>query len=378
MKPILSSINKSSASIQAIGNSHIASKKRWIFTIASAFLISILGVAPSVAQENPKEIRIVNSGAGTGGRPLASGTAFTVVHQHKLLEEEFAKDGIAVKWSFFPGAGPATNEAAAAGLVDFALHGDLPLIVGRSTGLKHKIILSLGRFGDTYFVVPSGSNAKTLADLKGKKIGIFKGTNAQLIFNRFVTKHGFTEKDFRTINLNSDGIRQSLTTGDIDGAITTPFSLEARGVVRTLITETRSPEITGVLSLWVSESFETQYPHIVQRVVNRFVDAAHWVSLEENRNSYFELSARSGLNTLSDLQKSEKSYSLGERFSPLIDDYFKASITEAIRLSKEFKLIRRDVSTEGWFEDKYLKQALKEKNLESHWAELDAEGNPKQ
>lgn len=356
--------------------------KKFIKASISYVSVLVLGVVsltalPSVAQENPKEIRIVKSGAGTGGRPLSNGNVLGIVHQHKLLEDEFAKDGINVKWSFFPGAGPATNEAAAAGLVDFALHGDLPLIVGRSTGLKHKIILSLGRFGDTHFVVPSGSNAKTLADLKGKKIGLFKGTNAQLILNRFFTKHGFTEKDFRTINLNADGIRQSLTTGDIDGAITNPYSLEARGVVKTLITETRSPDITGVLSLWVSEDFESKYPHIVQRVVNRFVDAAHWVSLDENRNAYFELGARAGQYTFSDFQKSEANYDLKERFNPLIDDYFKASITEAIRLAKEFKLIRRDVSTDGWLEDKYLRAALKEKGLEDYWPPYDEKGNVK-
>lgn len=338
--------------------------------LSSGFIFS----PNTFSAENPKEIRIGFSNAGSGGRPLASGSVLAVVHQKKILEEEFAKDGIRIVWNFFPGAGPATNEAAAAGQIDFGYHGDLPLIVGRSTGLKHKIILGGGRFGDTHFVVPSGSSAKTLADLKGKKIAMFKGTNGQLIFNRFIAKHGFTEKDFRTISLNTEGIRQSLTTGDIDGAITAPFSLEARGVVRTLITETKSPDITGVLSIWVTEDFEKNYSHIVQRVVNRLVEATVWLSDEENRQEYFEISARAGLLTLADLQRSEANYTLKERYNPLLDDYFRESIKEAIRLSKEFKLIRRDVSTEGWFEDKYLKKAIEEQNLQGFWDEYDENG----
>lgn len=349
-------------------------KRVAIVASALAFVSGFIVSANTLAQENPKEIRIAYSGAGSGGRPLASGSVIAVVHQKKILEEEFAKDGIRVVWNFFPGAGPATNEAAAAGQIDFGYHGDLPLIVGRSTGLKHKIILGCGRFGDTHFVVPSGSSAKTLADLKGKKIAMFKGTNGQLIFNRFIAKHGFTEKDFRTISLSAEAIRQSLTTGDIDGAITAPFSLEARGVVRTLITETKSPDITGVLSFWVTEDFESKYPHIVQRVVNRLVEASVWLSDEANRQEYFELSARAGLFTLADLQRSEATYTLKERFNPLLDEYFRSSIAEAIRLSREFKLTRRDVSTEGWFEDKYLNKAIEEQNLQSFWDEYDKNG----
>lgn len=352
------------------------SKWRRILSVglSTGLVLTSFYAGGSLAANQPKEIRIGYSNAGTGGRPLASGSIFAVAHQQKLLEEEFAKDGIKVVWNFFPGAGPATNEATAAGQIDFGYHGDLPLIVGRSTGLKHKIIFGAGRFGDTHLVVPSGSTAKTLADLKGKKIAVFKGTNGQLIFNRFIKKHGFSEKDFRVISLNTEATRQSLTTGDIDASITTPYSLEARGVVRTLITERRSPDITGVLSFWVTEEFEVQYPDIVQRVVNRLVDAAAWTSDEANRQAYFEIAARAGIFTLQDFQRSEEPYLLKERYTPLLDEYFRSSIQEAIRLAKEFKLIRRDVSTEGWFEDKYLVAAIKAKQLEGVWDEYDASG----
>lgn len=114
-------------------------------------LIGLSGHARAAGK--PASIRIGFPGAGTGGRPLPTSgfTANTVFRSE--LEQEFAADGIKIEWKYFVGAGPALNESFANGLLDFCFgHGDLPLIVGRSTGLKHKILLSSGRGSDVYLV----------------------------------------------------------------------------------------------------------------------------------------------------------------------------------------------------------------------------------
>lgn len=128
-----------------------------------------------------------------------------------VLEQEFKKDGIHVKWLFFPGAGPATNEALANGKVDFAFQGDLPSLVGRSTGLKTKVLFSTGRFGPVYVAVPADSSAEELRGSEGKKFSIFKGTNGQIVFNRILAKYGFTERDLRVINQDSYSARTALS-----------------------------------------------------------------------------------------------------------------------------------------------------------------------
>src|SRR6188768_3980152 len=163
---------------------------RFMKTKALLLAASLAGITAQ-AEEKPTVVRIAFSGAGTGGRPVGSGTTLAIAHQLGSINKELKADNIKVEWNFYPGAGPATNEALANKLIDFAYHGDLPLIVGRSTGLKHKILLSLGRFGNTYFVVPAESNAKTLADLKGKRISVNKGTAGQLTLNRVFERYGF-------------------------------------------------------------------------------------------------------------------------------------------------------------------------------------------
>jgi sulfonate transport system substrate-binding protein len=294
-----------------------------------------------------------------------------------VFEEEFRKDGIQVKWVFFPSAGPGVNEAFANGLVDFSGHGDLPLIVGRSTGLRHRIVSTYGRGENYFFVVPADSTAQSIADLKGKRLAINKGTASQLTLNRVLKRYGFSEKDFRVISADNDTQKASLATRDIDGTIISPFDLEARGIARTLIAFRQDLSLGTPTSFWVSEAFEQKYPHIVQRVVTALTRGAAWAADEKNREEQFQLWAKAGSTPYVDFKKSWAGQPLKLRLSPLIDEYYVAALQKAVDEAREFKLIRRDVSLDGWIEPKYQKQALKELNLEHFWTEYDASGKPR-
>jgi sulfonate transport system substrate-binding protein len=349
---------------------------KFMKTKALLLAASLAGIAAQ-AGENPTVVRIAFSGAGTGGRPLGSGTVLAIAHQLGSINKELQADNIKVEWNFYPGAGPATNEALANKLIDFAYHGDLPLIVGRSTGLKHKVLLSLGRFGNTYFVVPAESNAKTLADLKGKRISVNKGPAGQLTLNRVFERYGFKEKDFKVISMNTDNTKAALATGDIDGAIISPFDLQSRGIARILFEIPRDPKVTSVGTFWVTEDFEKKYPATTQKVVTALVKAAHWASEEKNRDQVFKYWGAAGSVPYSDFLKTWDGYTLKERNSPLLDEYYVTTLQRAIAEAKGFKLIRRDVSLDYWLEPKYLNNALKELGLQNYWQENDKDGNIK-
>lgn len=336
------------------------------------------GTARAQTAGKPATIRIGFPGAGTGGRPLPS-TGFTanVVFRNEL-EQEFAADGIKIEWKYYVGAGPALNEAYANGLLDFCFgHGDLPLIVGRSTGLKHKILLSSERGGDSYFVVPASSTAKAVADLKGKTLSVQKGTAGQLRMYRFLAKYGFNEpeKEFRIISQIRDDRVASLSTGDIAGAMETPFGLEARGVAKRLAEIYDDPYINTPGSVWVGEAFEQRYPDLVQRIVNRLVKIAHWSTQEANRETQYQLWTRSGVNTYIDNKQTwARVKDLRTRINPLLDEYYLSSIQRSVDEIKKYRLIRRDVSLDGWIEPKYLNNALREQKLETYWPTQDASG----
>lgn len=355
--------------------------KRRIFAAALG-AVTLLGAAlPSVvhAEDKPKVIRIGFPQAGTGGRPLPSGSFPATAELQGAIEEEFKADGIKIVWNHYVGAGPALNEAYANGLIDFAFgHGDLPLIVGWSTGLKRKVIMSSSRFGNSYFVVPSTSNAKTLADLKGKKLATFKGTAGQLTLYRWLEKFNLADKDFRVISLNNDDTKAALATGDIDGTVITPFDLEARGIAKHIHEIDDDPDLSSPGTVWVGNEFEQKYPAIVQRVVNRLLKVAVWSSTEANREKLFQYWAQAGSTPYIDYKKSWSNVSdLRTRVNPLLDEYYVASLQRSINETKKFKLIRRDVNLSEFLEPKYLNQALKEQGLEDYWPQYDAAGKIK-
>jgi len=347
-------------------------------SLGAPALIGLSQAARAAEDNKPTTIRIGFPGAGTGGRPLpSSGYTANVVFLGEI-EKEFKADNIKIEWKYYVGAGPALNEAFANGLLDFCFgHGDLPLIVGRSTGLKHKIIASSGRGGDVYFLTPSASPANQIADLKGKTLSVQKGTAGQLTLYRFLAKYGFNdpEKEFRIISQITDDRRASLATGDIAGTIDTPWGLEARGITKRIAEVHDDLDINSPGTVWVGEAFEQQYPDIVQRVVNRLVKVAQWSAQDANREQQYQLWTRSGVNTYIDNKKEwDRVKDLRTRHSPLLDDYYKAQIQKAIVETRKYRLTRRDVNFETWLEPKYLNNALRELKQESYWPIQAADG----
>jgi sulfonate transport system substrate-binding protein len=295
-----------------------------------------------------------------------------------MLEEEFKADGIRIEWTFLRGAGPAVNELYANGLVDFSLLGDLPSIIGRSSGLKTRILAATAIRGSTYVAVPSDSSITSLKDLKGKRVAMFKGTNIQLAINKILEKHGLSEKDIRFINMDTATAKAALTTKDIDAAFGGSDYLQLRdqGIAK-IIYNSRDddPRFLRHCSFVGSEDFIRKYPEITQRVVNTLVRAAKWISdSDQNPSPVYQLWSKSGVqfaNYKSDLAAT----SLKVNASPLLDPYIVSTYKWNIREAKRFGLIRGDIDFDKWVEPKFLQRALKEQNLEHYWKPVDESGN---
>ena len=59
-------------------------------------------------------------------------------------------------------------------------------MIGKASRLDTKLILAGGTHDNTYLVVAPGSSAKSWADLKGKRIGFFRGTSVHLALNQII------------------------------------------------------------------------------------------------------------------------------------------------------------------------------------------------
>lgn len=336
------------------------------------------GAGPASA-ENPKVIRFGYPGVGVGNRPFVGGSTFSTVHGRALLEAEFKQDGIPVAFTFFKGAGPALNEAAANGLLDIWHEGDLPAIVARAGGLRTKVLLASSTRGNQYVAVPADSPVTRLEELKGRRVAVFKGTTGHLHAVSFFAAHGLAERDLRLINMDTATGKAALATKDIDALVggTDLIELRNRGIAK-IIYSTRgdSPTFFTQGTLIATEDFIKRYPHVVQRIVNVWVAAARWNSEPEHRQEVFQNWARSG-TPYGTYKEDYEGIDLKVKSSPLLDDYIAQRYRDGIQDSKRFGYIRAPFAVEDWFDPTFLAKALKTTGLENYWVEFDAEGRPK-
>lgn len=346
--------------------------------VSLLFVILSIPAATSVIAAEPDVVRIGVASQGFGDPPVFGGSpAATAQLQHRV-EDALKPDGIKVEWLFFKGAGPAVNEALADRQLDFAYQGDLPSVLGRANGLKTKLLLESNVRTGVYLAVPPDSDIKSVKDLRGKRVGIFRGTNLQLVADNVLQANGLSERDLRVINLDTAAAEAALASKGVDAVFLdyNLFKLQRQGLAKIVYASRESgPQYTRQAHFLVLDDFERDHPDVVQKVVTSLVQASQWSSDEANRSALFALWAKSGVPVES-WQAEYANQQLKDRTSPLIDPFivarYQAVADDALRL----KLIRQPVSVNGWFEPKYLDHALKTLKLETYWPRFDASGKP--
>lgn len=353
--------------------------KIWKPIRAAALALSLLPLA-SVQAQPAEPLKVIRLGVATGGvgsNPIRHGGSPTALaYTDGVLEEEFKKDGITVEWVFFKGAGPAVNEALVNRQLDFAWQGDLPSIVHRSNGVKTRIILGSGVRTGLYLGVQPDSGIQGLEDLKGKKVGLFKGTNLHLAAVRALAAHGIKERDVKFVNLDLAAGRTALINKDIDAVFDYVglFDLRDKGLAKVVWSAAQdSYKYTRQTALLVTDDFARQYPAAVQRVVTASVKIAHKYSDENRRAELFE---KWGKAEYPDKVWREDfiGQPLRVRQSPLLDPFLVERYRDSARESAGLKLIRSTPEIDGWFDRSFLNASLQELKLEHYWPAYAADG----
>lgn len=116
-------------------------------------------------------------------------------------------------------AGPAIMEAFSANSLDFGCLGDQPCISAIATGCPAEIIGTYRtQKTGTAIIAGKDSGIKTIADLRGKQIGLTLGSNAEHLLNLVLEDAGLTQKDVEIISLEQGDMMTTLQSGQIDAA----------------------------------------------------------------------------------------------------------------------------------------------------------------
>lgn len=322
--------------------------KRVISLFAAPALAGLL--AFSAQADELKEIRIAVPDLSAGTQHSGGGIV-DVLRDQQIFEKAFADQGIKIQWSFFKGAGPVINEAFANGQVDLAYLGDLAAIIGKSNGLDTRLLSASARGVKQYLGVVPGSGIKTLQDLKGKRVAIFRGTATQLSFDAALASVGLSEKDVKVINLDFNAAVAALAAKQIDASWGSSglTALQAKGLAELPLNTKNLGGAGSVQSVLVGTGkFVDGHPEAVAKLLKAQQQAVEWLTQDSNKDAYVQLV--SGLASYPPviLTQDLKDQNLSEVFPSTLDPLFLENLQGKVDLAAQQKLIRKPFKVNEW------------------------------
>jgi len=199
-----------------------------------------------------------------------------VLKRFGWLDDDFKKDGTAVKWVFSAGSNRAL-EYLNAGSIDIGSSAGLAALLAKANGNPIKTPYIFSRPEWTALVVPKDSPIKTLADLKGKKVAATKGTDPYLFLLRALHSVGLKRTDIEHVALQHADGRAALEQGRVDAWAGLDPLMAASELDRGSRLLYRNVDFNTYGFLNVREEFLAKSPNEVQRVIAGYERARLWI-----------------------------------------------------------------------------------------------------
>lgn len=262
-------------------------------------LLLILGHARARADTQPTEIRVaVIANVDASGKNVFIG-APQLISQDPTLKAELDKRHVTLKWVPIASSSVAAlvNEAFANHSIDFAFYGDLPSVILNASGIQTRLVAPGSLGNNVYLVVPPHSTARSILDLKGKRIALHRGRPWEVTFGKLLAANGLKFSDFHIVNLNPQAGAAALAAGSVDAFITLSdaYVLADKGVGKIIWSTKEEPDDWRMRAeLWGTKDFIDKHPDLTQLLVTANVRAVYWISQQAHRDAYIKDQARFG------------------------------------------------------------------------------------
>lgn len=238
-------------------------KRRYLTTTATVAAITVLSACGS-------------SGGATATKDLRLDYAYynplsLVIRDQHLLE----KQGYNVTWVLSQGSNKA-NEGLRSKALDLGSTGGSPALLARANGTPIKVVDVYAGGEWTALVVAKNSQIDSVADLKGKKVAVTKGTDPYFFLLQALSTAGLSAGDIEIVNLQHADGKTALERGDVDAwSGLDPFMAETIQQQGSRIIY-HNPDFNSGGVLNAREDFIAAHPDSVQLVVNTYEEARKW------------------------------------------------------------------------------------------------------
>jgi len=195
-----------------------------------------------------------------------------ILKQKGMLEKEFAQDGVRIVWVQSAGSNKAL-EYLNAGSIDFGSTAGSAALVARINGNPIKSIYVYSRPEWTALVTTKDSKITAVADLRGKRVAVTRGTDPHIFLVRALLEAGLSERDITPVLLQHADGKTALIRGDVDAwAGLDPMMAQAEIEDGARLFFRKADANTfGILN--VREQFLKDHPQIAQRVLAAYEEA---------------------------------------------------------------------------------------------------------
>lgn len=232
----------------------------------AASLAMALGSRGSFAAD--KEVRVGYQKYGT----------LVLLKGRGILEKKLEPLGVSVKWAEFA-AGPQMLEALNAGAIDIGQTGEAPPIFAQaaSDNLIYLANEPPAPKGEA-ILVPKDSPIQSVRELKGRTVGLNKGSNVHFLLVKALEKEGLAYSDIKTAFLPPADARAAFEKGAIDAwAIWDPFQAAAEVAIKARTLATAEGIVPNYQFYLGSRKFIDANPKVAEALIAAIGETNGWI-----------------------------------------------------------------------------------------------------
>lgn len=222
-----------------------------------AVALVVLAGAHSAKAADPQEIRL----------DWATYNPLSLLLKDKgYLEDALKPKGIKVRWVQSLGSNKAL-EFLNAGAIDIGSSAGAAALIARINGNPIRAIYAFSQPEWTALVTRRDSGIVKVADLKGRRVAVTRGTDPHIFLIRALQGAGLTEKDAKLVLLQHPDGRTALDRGDVDAWAGLDPMMASAEIENGDVLFFRDPSANTWGLLDVREAFATEHPDLVRTVI---------------------------------------------------------------------------------------------------------------
>ena len=222
---------------------------------------------------------------------------FIVLKARGTLEKRLAPLGFSVRWLEFP-AGPQLLEGVNANAVDIGVVGETPPVFAQAGGVDFVYIAAEpdAPRGEA-LIVPKDSPIRSISELRGKKVAVTKGSNANYLLVKALEHGKVGYNEIQPAYLVPADARAAFAKGSVDAwSIWDPYLAAAERQLGARVLTNGEGLVRNVEYYVARRSFATAHADVVHAVLAELQQLDSWA--EKNVTAVAtQLSPLTGLDT---------------------------------------------------------------------------------